>query len=58
MNAPSIAVVLADAKKAGFVVTKAASKINGATAYRVEGNPGLYTKHYLMELIGCYGYIN
>lgn len=55
MTAPTIAVVLADAKKAGFVVTKSASKVNGATAYKVEGKPGLFTKQGLMELIGVYG---
>ena len=55
MNAPTIAVVLADAKKAGLVVTKSASKVNGATAYKVEGKPGLFTKQGLMELVGVYG---
>ena len=55
MNAPTIAVVLADAKKAGLVVTKSASKVNGATSYKVEGKPGLFTKTGLMKLIGIYG---
>ena len=55
MNAPTITVVLADAKKAGLVVTKSASKVNGATAYKVEGKPGLFTKTGLMQLIGIYG---
>lgn len=55
MNSPTIAVVLADAKKAGLVVTKSASKVNGATAYKVEGKPGLFTKQGLMELVGVYG---
>ena len=52
---PTIAIILADAKKAGFVVTKAPNKVNGATAYKVEGKPGLFTKTGLMELIGVYG---
>ena len=55
MNAPTIAVVLADAKKAGLVVTKSASKVNGSAAYKVEGKPGLFTKQGLMELVGVYG---
>lgn len=55
MNAPTIAVVLADAKKAGLIVTKSASKVNGAPAYKVEGKPGLFTKTGLMELLGVYG---
>lgn len=52
---PTISTVFADAKKAGLVVTKSASKVNGATAYKVEGKPGLVTKQGLMELIGVYG---
>jgi len=52
---PNIKTVLADAKKAGFVVTKSANKVNGATAYKVSGHPGLFTKQGLMELIGVYG---
>ncbi len=55
MSAPTIATILADAKKAGLVVTKSASKVNGQTAYKVEGKPGLFTKQGLMELIGVYG---
>ena len=55
MNAPLIAVVLSDAKKAGLVVTKAASRVNGAAAYKIEGKPGLFTKTGLMEIIGVYG---
>jgi len=55
MSAPTIAVVLADAKKAGFNVTKAAATVNGAAAYKVEGKPGLFTKQGLMELVGVYG---
>jgi hypothetical protein len=51
---PTLATILADAKKAGFVVTKAAAKVNGATAYKVEGKPGLFTKNGLMELVGLY----
>ena len=53
--APSIKTVLADAKKAGFVVTKAHNKVNGASAYKVAGQHGLFTKTGLMELIGVYG---
>ena len=33
----------------------AASKVNGAAAYKVEGKPGLFTKQGLMELVGVYG---
>lgn len=55
MSAPTIATILADAKKAGLVVTKSASKVNGQTAYKVEDKPGLFTKQGLMELIGVYG---
>ena len=55
MNSPTIAVVLADAKKAGFVVTKSASKVNREAAYKVEGKPGLFTKTGLMQLLGIYG---
>lgn len=52
---PTITIILADAKKAGLVVTKSASKVNGATAYKVEGKPGLFSKTGLMQLIGVYG---
>lgn len=52
MNAPTIKTVLSDAKKAGFAVTKANAKVNGQTAYKVEGKPGLFTKHGLMQLLG------
>ena len=55
MNAPTIATVLSDAKKSGLIVTKFAGKVNGATAYKVEGKPGLFTKQGLMELVGVYG---
>jgi hypothetical protein len=55
MNAPTITVVLADAKKAGLIVTKSGSKVNGAAAYKVEGKSCLFTKTGLMELIGVYG---
>ena len=55
MTAPTITTVLADAKKAGLVVTKSASKVNSATAYEIEGKPGLFTKQGLMDLIGVYG---
>lgn len=52
---PTIAQVLAEAKKAGFVVTKASAKVNGATAYKVEGQVGVFTKSGLMRLVGIYG---
>ena len=52
---PTIATILADAKKAGLVVTKSSNKVNGAPAYKVEGKPGLFTKQGLMDLIGVYG---
>jgi len=52
---PTIATVLADAKKQGLVVTKAGAKVNGQTAYKVEGQHGLFTKTGLMQLIGIYG---
>lgn len=52
---PTIATVLADAKKQGLVVTKSANKVNGETAYKVEGRPGLFTKQGLMDLTGVYG---
>ena len=52
---PTITTILSDAKKAGLVATKSASKVNGATAYKVEGKPGLFTKTGLMELVGVYG---
>lgn len=55
MNNPSIDVVLADAKKAGLVVTKTKNKVNGQAAFKIEGKPGLFTKLGLMELIGFYG---
>lgn len=55
MNAPTITTILADAKKAGLVVKKSASQVNGATVYAVEGKPGLFTKQGLMELVGVYG---
>lgn len=55
MSEPTIKVVLADAKKAGFVVSKAPGKVNGVAAYRVAGKPGLFTKAGLMQLIGIYG---
>lgn len=34
-NQPTIATVLADAKKAGYVVAKAPATVNGQTAYTV-----------------------
>lgn len=55
MSQPTIATVLADAKKQGLVVTKSSAKVNGQTAYKVAGQPGLFTKSGLMELIGVYG---
>ena len=51
---PTVAQVLADAKKAGFAVTKVGAKVNGATAYKVEGQNGLFTKTGLMRLIDTY----
>lgn len=54
-NQPTIATILADAKKQGLVVAKAAAKVNGQTAYKVEGQNGLFTKTGLMQLIGLYG---
>lgn len=53
-NIPTIAIILSDAKRSGLIVTKSASKVNGQTAYKVEGKPGLFTKHGLVELIGIY----
>lgn len=55
MSQPTITTILADAKKQGLVVTKAAAKVNGETAYKVEGQHGLFTKSGLMQLIGIYG---
>jgi hypothetical protein len=55
MSQPTIATVLADAKKQGIVVTKLPNTVNGQTAYKVEGRAGLFTKAGLMELIGVYG---
>lgn len=52
---PTIAIVLADAKKAGYVVSKASATVNGQAAYKVEGQAGLFTKTGLMQLIGIYG---
>ena len=52
MSTPSIATILAAAKKAGYAVTKANATVNGATAYKVEGYPGLFTKTGLAELVG------
>ena len=49
---PTIAAILADAKKQGFVVTKAPAKVNGQSAYKVEGKHGLFTKQGLMQLVG------
>lgn len=54
-NQPTIATVLADAKNAGFTVTKASNTVNGRTAYKVEGQNGVFTKTGLMQLIGVYG---
>lgn len=54
-NTVAIATVLADAKKAGYVVTKASATVNGQAAYKVEGQNGLFTKNGLMQLIGIYG---
>lgn len=52
---PTIKQVLADAKKAGYIVTKASAKVNGGALYKVEGQGGLFTKTGLMRLIGIYG---
>ena len=49
---PTIAAILADAKKQGFVVTKAPAKVNGQSAYKVKGKHGLFTKQGLMQLVG------
>jgi len=52
---PTIATILADAKKAGYIVTKASATVNGQAAYKVEGQNGLFTKTGLMQLVGVYG---
>jgi hypothetical protein len=52
---PTIATILADAKNAGYEVTKSVNKVNGATAYKIVGRPGLFTKTGLMQLLGIYG---
>jgi hypothetical protein len=52
---PTIATILADAKDAGYEVTKSVNKVNGATAYKIVGHPGIYTKTGLMQLLGVYG---
>ena len=52
MSGPTIATILAAANKAGYVVTKASATVNGATAYKVEGYPGLFSKTGLAELVG------
>lgn len=43
--------ILRAAKEAGLVVRKAHAKVNGRTAYLVEGHCGLYTKTGLVALI-------
>jgi len=53
-TAPTISTVLADAKAAGYTVTKAPNKVNNQTAYKVAGKPGLFTKTGLMQLVGTY----
>jgi len=50
----TIATVLADAKKQGLKITKSTSTVNGQSAYKVEGKPGLFTKQGLMEIVGLY----
>lgn len=52
---PTTATIIADAKKYGLRVRKSLVKVNGATAYKVEGRPGIYTKTGLMKLVGVYG---
>lgn len=43
--------ILRAAREAGLVVRKAHAKVNGRTAYLVEGHCGLYTKSGLIALI-------
>jgi len=48
---PTIVKILAEAKRAGLKVTKAAARVNSSAAYHVEGHVGLFTKHGLTELL-------
>lgn len=43
--------ILRAAKEAGLVVRRSRAKVNGRTAYLVEGHCGLYTKSGLVALI-------
>ena len=54
MTTPNLVTILTDAKKQGLKVTKASCTVNGQSAYRVEGRPGLFTKQGLMDIIGLY----
>jgi len=55
MQLPTIKVVLADARRLGFIIRIAGPKLNGMRAYKVLGHVGIYSKTGLMELLGIYG---
>ena len=51
----TIKTVLADAKKAGHVVTRFAGQINGKTAFQIAGRPwALYSKSGLISVLQLY----
>ena len=44
--------LLAEAKKAGYIVKKDKATFNGDALYTIEGQVGTFTKNGLMNLLG------
>ena len=44
--------ILAAAKSAGLIVTRAAAKLNGSVVYKIVGKPGLWTRIEIARLAG------
>ena len=50
----TVATLLADAKAAGYTVTRANCTLHGKVAFNVSGYPCLFSKDGLMRLVGIY----
>ena len=53
-HTPTIVTILADAKAAGYTVTRANCTLHGKAAFNVTGYPCLFSKEGVMRLIGIY----
>jgi hypothetical protein len=49
---PTATEILAKMRAAGHNVSRAGAKVNGATAYKIEGFPGLHTIKGMAEKLG------